>query len=190
MELFDIKSSLEEQKPLLVSGCMQLRGAKVYPKEIEELIYRDRFGNLTYEQVVEISTCTSAIEFLDSCKKHSCERLNGSLVVAIANYLMRFYSGKTLLIKDSVDIPQVIKQLDIFFAGQDKFRSKKQFIEAVASKLQEVSFLNYDNEVLIYLVVNFYLYVLYGQVLLFTDFDGDQQDKFEEFFGWLCLWSD
>lgn len=185
MEVMQINKSIEEQKPLLVSSCLALKGDIVYPDEVESLLLFGNMGKLSFEQILDIASYDSVIGLFGEFKKQNVLVLNGTRALAIANYLLKRISVKEPFIRDEYEVTALCQALDAIFEGEKSANTFSDFMREMFHKLSEISFLNYDNEAFLYLVVNFYLYMSRNQVLIYSDSSDLKEERLYELADWV-----
>ncbi|GHU57855.1 hypothetical protein AGMMS49975_23950 [Clostridia bacterium] len=166
MELVRIVKSISEQKPLLVSACFALKGERVTPKDVEDILRNDELGGHSLEQVLGIAAFDSIFDFIEQCKEQKYRTLSGTLAIAMANFMMKRISLKTSFIRDGLEPTMACAELDQIFVKQTASRSLAEFLRTAHTDLSKLELLSRDNEVFLYLVIAFYLYVYEDSVLL------------------------
>lgn len=187
MELQNINKDICEQMPLLVSGVMSLKGVALHPKQIEFLLEKNRFDGLNLDTILDVSNYSSAIEFIGACKEQKYKILSGNLVIALTNFLLRRIAVKESFIREGIDPMTAAAELNDIFAKQQG-KSLCDFLRIMFEDLENLKLLAHDNEALIYLIVNFYLYTYMNQTLVYATESDRAAERFIELKLWVKTW--
>ncbi len=180
MELLDVYKDICEQKPLIISSCLGLKGIQMYPDAVEKVLSGNRLSEFTYDQVVSIFIYNSALDFIDECEKQNYFKMTGTLALALSNYLMRDISIRKSFINDKYTPEAICESLDAIFSLREKEKNFSFFIKKMFSNLVRSEFLSYDNYIFIYFLVTFYFYMEKKQVLICTTGCGEKQENISD----------
>lgn len=175
MELLEVYKDICEQKTLIVSSCLALKGVSVHPDMIERVFSGKKLSDFTYNQIVSIFIYNSVLDFIDECEKQNYSEMNGTLALALSNYLMRDISVRESFIKDKYTPESICSKLDAIFSLRKEETNFSSFIKKMFFNLVNLDFLSYDNYIFIYFLVVFYFYVERKQVLVYATGSGDVQ---------------
>jgi len=188
MELLSVDKSIEEEIPLITAGCMALKGLSIHPQVIDSLLRDNNFSDLVLDNVLDISNYASAIGFIGVCNQHKFKMLTGSIVFALANFLLKRVVNKEGFFAEDIEINQLCLKLDEMFAKQKQAKNLALFIKEVYFELNEMKMLATDNEAFIYLIVNFYLFTCKNSVLIYPAPSNDIQSNFSDLTDWVLNW--
>ncbi len=177
MELLEVYKDICEQKSLIISSCLALKGSYIHPDAIERVLSGNKLSEFTYDQVVSIFIYNSVLDFIDECEKQNYLEMTGSLALALSNYLMRDISIRKSFISDQYTPEDVCSKLDTIFSLREKERNFSFFIKKMYANLVKSSFFNYDNYIFIYFLITFYFYMEKKQVLICTTGSEETQEN-------------
>jgi uncharacterized protein YuzB (UPF0349 family) len=188
VRFLEIKNNIEEQLPLLVASALGLHGVQgVQPKDIDELVKFSRPRNFTFDQILDVGSYRNAFLFIGQCANSDYAVLNGDIVMAIVNFLMRNISLKGSFVREGVDLlsirTKLTNLLNVKTTPSTVFDTVSDILDELAE--DEYQFLAYDNYVLRYMISTFYLLSSAKGVCVFTDTTQNVEDLFEEFMAYL-----
>ena len=77
MELLEVYKDICEQKSLIISSCLALKGSYIHPDAIERVLSGNKLSEFTYDQVVSIFIYNSVLDFIDECEKQNYLEMTG-----------------------------------------------------------------------------------------------------------------